>query len=252
MSSNTGAASQLGVVVLCTHGSLAWLEAWRPYLARYELTIVHEGAAPVAPAGFLFAQIVDRKNAISKLGASTEQLSALDLAILLSKKQYLLVLDETCQPAAVPKAPVDAALQHVNNLTTPSTPFFFNTLYDPYRCGQIAVTPGCLHVRTQLRHRDIHGPHCCACAGRAQTLCAATPSACVRDGPQLSRMACGCSTLTLMQPPRYVGRCPCLQSACLQVTVMVDGACTSHSTLHAPAHGQIDSGCRARHFLTPA
>ncbi len=25
--------------------------------------------------------------------------------------------------------------QHLTNLTTPATPFFFNTLYDPYREG---------------------------------------------------------------------------------------------------------------------
>lgn len=30
---------------------------------------------------------------------------------------------------------IDALKQHLTNLTSPSTPFFFNTLYDPYREG---------------------------------------------------------------------------------------------------------------------
>lgn len=30
---------------------------------------------------------------------------------------------------------INALEQHIKNLLTPSTPFFFNTLYDPYRDG---------------------------------------------------------------------------------------------------------------------
>ena len=30
---------------------------------------------------------------------------------------------------------INALQQHIENLLTPSTPFFFNTLYDPYREG---------------------------------------------------------------------------------------------------------------------
>lgn len=30
---------------------------------------------------------------------------------------------------------INALAQHISNLLTPSTPFFFNTLYDPYREG---------------------------------------------------------------------------------------------------------------------
>lgn len=30
---------------------------------------------------------------------------------------------------------INAVEQHINNLLCPSTPFFFNTLYDPYRDG---------------------------------------------------------------------------------------------------------------------
>lgn len=30
---------------------------------------------------------------------------------------------------------INALEQHITNLLSPSTPFFFNTLYDPYRAG---------------------------------------------------------------------------------------------------------------------
>jgi reversibly glycosylated polypeptide/UDP-arabinopyranose mutase len=30
---------------------------------------------------------------------------------------------------------INALQQHIQNLLTPSTPYFFNTLYDPYRDG---------------------------------------------------------------------------------------------------------------------
>jgi reversibly glycosylated polypeptide / UDP-arabinopyranose mutase len=30
---------------------------------------------------------------------------------------------------------INALAQHIQNVLTPSTPFFFNTLYDPYREG---------------------------------------------------------------------------------------------------------------------
>jgi hypothetical protein len=34
-----------------------------------------------------------------------------------------------------PPQDINALEQHVRNLLTPSTPYFFNTLYDPYREG---------------------------------------------------------------------------------------------------------------------
>jgi reversibly glycosylated polypeptide/UDP-arabinopyranose mutase len=44
--------------------------------------------------------------------------------------------DENCAIAKDPAGkPTDPVEQHVVNLTSPSTPYFFNTLYDPYRSG---------------------------------------------------------------------------------------------------------------------
>ena len=40
-------------------------------------------------------------------------------------------------PSDLPTHPqaIDAVQQHIRNLLTPSTPYFFNTLYDPYTHG---------------------------------------------------------------------------------------------------------------------
>ena len=48
-------------------------------------------------------------------------------------------LDSHCYIFQVAKDPsgkdINALEQHIKNLLTPSTPLFFNTLYDPYREG---------------------------------------------------------------------------------------------------------------------
>jgi len=56
---------------------------------------------------------------------------------LVSKKKWIFCLDDDCVPAVDPSTGFigDALRQHVSNLETPATPFFFNTLYDPYRDG---------------------------------------------------------------------------------------------------------------------
>ena len=61
---------------------------------------------------------------------------------LVSKRRYVLTLEEGSAPPPPPppSAPStdrgEAVLrQHAANLLTPATPYFFNTLYDPYREG---------------------------------------------------------------------------------------------------------------------
>jgi reversibly glycosylated polypeptide/UDP-arabinopyranose mutase len=63
---------------------------------------------------------------------------------LVSKKRYVYTIDDDCFVAQDPTAAargtgasssINALAQHLTNLCTPSTPYFFNTLYDPYRLG---------------------------------------------------------------------------------------------------------------------
>ena len=53
-----------------------------------------------------------------------------------SKKKYIYTIDDDCFVAKSPDgSSINALEQHIRNLLTPSTPFFFNTLYDPYAEG---------------------------------------------------------------------------------------------------------------------
>lgn len=63
-----------------------------------------------------------------------------NFGFLVSQKDYVYTLDDDCLPATRegPKGRlirVNAALEHINNLKSPATPYFFNTLYDPYAKG---------------------------------------------------------------------------------------------------------------------
>lgn len=55
---------------------------------------------------------------------------------MVSKKKYIYTIDDDCFVANKPTGEkIDALEQHITNLLTPSTPEFFNTLYDPYAPG---------------------------------------------------------------------------------------------------------------------
>ena len=50
--------------------------------------------------------------------------------------KYIYTIDDDCFVAKNPSGEdINALEQHIRNLLTPSTPFFFNTLYDPYAPG---------------------------------------------------------------------------------------------------------------------
>lgn len=50
--------------------------------------------------------------------------------------KYIYTIDDDCFVAKDPTGEdINALEQHIRNLLTPSTPYFFNTLYDPYAPG---------------------------------------------------------------------------------------------------------------------
>lgn len=50
-----------------------------------------------------------------------------------SKKRFVYTIDDDCFVATKPTGErINALEQHIKNLLSPSTPDFFNTLYDPY------------------------------------------------------------------------------------------------------------------------
>ncbi|CAL9080350.1 unnamed protein product [Musa textilis] len=55
---------------------------------------------------------------------------------MISKKKYIYTIDDDCFVAKDPSGKeINALQQHIKNLLTPSTPYFFNALFDPYREG---------------------------------------------------------------------------------------------------------------------
>ncbi|VAH91952.1 unnamed protein product [Triticum turgidum subsp. durum] len=104
-------------IVIPTIRNLDFLEMWRPFFQPYHLIIVQDGDPSKVikvPEGFdyeLFGYMV-------------------------SKKKYVFTIDDDCFVAKDPSGKdINALEQHIKNLLSPSTPFFFNTLYDPYREG---------------------------------------------------------------------------------------------------------------------
>ena len=54
----------------------------------------------------------------------------------MSKKRYIFTIDDDCRPAYDNRGrKINPLAFHYRNLRTPSTPYMFNTLYDPYQEG---------------------------------------------------------------------------------------------------------------------
>lgn len=121
----------------------SFMNAWRPIFSRFHLIIVKDPDLKddlKVPEGF--NTNVYTKADIDKVAGSalTSQLfsgySCRYFGYLISRKKYVISIDDDCIPAKDDKGyQVDAVAQHLLNLQTPATPLFFNTLYDPFRKG---------------------------------------------------------------------------------------------------------------------
>lgn len=84
-------------------------------------------------------ELYNRPDIERALGDSSWIISQKDASIrnfgfLVSRKKFVWSVDDDCFPAnGVDGEPVDALMEHALNLLTPSTPYFFNTVYDPYQ-----------------------------------------------------------------------------------------------------------------------
>ncbi|KAK1400569.1 UDP-arabinopyranose mutase [Heracleum sosnowskyi] len=121
----------------------SFMEDWRPVFSRFHLIIVKDPELKEElkiPEGF-DVQVYTKADMIKIAGPSSTSLlfsgySCRYFGYLVSKKKYVVSIDDDCVPAKDDMGNlIDAVSQHVQNLDTPATPFFFNTLYDPYRKG---------------------------------------------------------------------------------------------------------------------
>lgn len=118
----------------------SFMEEWRPVFSRFHLIIVQDpdlkGDLKVADGFNLNVYTktdIDRVVGKSSNAISFSGYSCRYFGYLMSRKKYVISIDDDCFPAKDGNGNIiDAVTQHITNLTTPATPFFFNTLYDPY------------------------------------------------------------------------------------------------------------------------
>ncbi|KAL0461562.1 UNVERIFIED_CONTAM: putative UDP-arabinopyranose mutase 1 [Sesamum latifolium] len=130
-------------IVIPTIRNLDFLEMWRPFFQPYHLIIVQDGDPTKmikVPDGFDY-ELYNRNDINKILGPKASCISFKDSACrcfgyMVSKKKYIFTIDDDCFVAKDPSGKqINALEQHIKNLLSPSTPLFFNTLYDPFRDG---------------------------------------------------------------------------------------------------------------------
>ncbi|KAJ4844403.1 putative UDP-arabinopyranose mutase 5, partial [Turnera subulata] len=135
--------SEVDIVIGAVRSDLtSFFNEWRPIFYRFHLIIVKDPELKEElklPEGFNL-DVYTKSHIDSIVGSSTSILfsgySCRYFGFLISRKKYIISIDDDCFPAKDDTGTlIDAVAQHLVNLTTPATPFFFNTLYDPYRKG---------------------------------------------------------------------------------------------------------------------
>ena len=114
------------------------------------------------PEGFSY-ELYNRNDIERILGDKAWSISFKDSAcrcfgFMVSKKKYIYTIDDDCFVAKDPSGkPINVLEQHIKNLLSPSTPFFFNTLYDPYREGTDFVRGYPFSLREGVTTATSHG-----------------------------------------------------------------------------------------------
>ncbi|PSS05043.1 UDP-arabinopyranose mutase [Actinidia chinensis var. chinensis] len=136
--------SEIDIVIGAVQSDLtSFMEEWRPIFSRYHLIIVKDPdlKEELKVAGGFNVNVYTKSDIDRVVGSSSSTVlfsgySCCYFGYLMSRKKYIISVDDDCSLAKDNKGDmIDIVSQHVSNLTTPATPFFFNTLYDPYRKG---------------------------------------------------------------------------------------------------------------------
>uniref|UniRef100_A0A5B7AB60 Putative UDP-arabinopyranose mutase 5 isoform X2 n=1 Tax=Davidia involucrata TaxID=16924 RepID=A0A5B7AB60_DAVIN len=135
---------EVDIVIAALHSDLtSFMDEWEPVFSRFHLIIVKDPDLKEElkiPGGFN-VDIYTKSDIDRVVGSSSSTVffsgySCRYFGYLISRKKYIISVDDDCIPARDNKGNLtDVVAQHITNLTTPATPFFFNTLYDPYRKG---------------------------------------------------------------------------------------------------------------------
>lgn len=125
-------------IVVPSIRNLDFLQHWKKYLFGLHLIIVQDGDPGVhlEIPDWVDYELYNRLDIEAALGQRSWIISQKDASIrnfgfLVSLKRYVYTLDDDCLPVDG----IDPVLEHVRNLKRNATPYFFNTLYDPFRGG---------------------------------------------------------------------------------------------------------------------
>ncbi|XP_010442289.1 PREDICTED: probable UDP-arabinopyranose mutase 4 isoform X1 [Camelina sativa] len=152
-------------IVIPTIRSLDFLEQWRPFLRHYHLIIVQDGDPSInirVPDGYDY-ELYNRNDINRILGPRASCISYKDggcrcFGFMVSKKKYIYTIDDDCFVAKDPSGKeINVIAQHIKNLETPSTPHYFNTLYDPFRDGTDFVRGYPFSLREGVQTAISHG-----------------------------------------------------------------------------------------------
>ncbi|KAJ3681195.1 hypothetical protein LUZ60_015684 [Juncus effusus] len=134
--------NEVDIVIAALHPNLTpFLEAWRPFISPFHIIIVKDPDlnSDLQLAPDLDLQVITKAEMTAVVKSTKINFSGHScryFGYLISRKKYIISIDQDCVPAKDNTGTVTNAIQqHLINLSTPATPFFFNTLYDPYRPG---------------------------------------------------------------------------------------------------------------------
>lgn len=123
--------------------NLDFLNEWREFFQGFHVIIIQDGdqSKELEIPSWVDYELHKRVDIERALGEGQWIISQRDASIrnygfLLSKKRYIFTIDDDCRPAYDSRGrKINPLAFHYRNLKTPSTPYMFNTLYDPYQEG---------------------------------------------------------------------------------------------------------------------
>ena len=124
--------------------NLDFLNDWREFFQGFHVIIIQDGDQDKTLrvpdwVDYELHKRVDIERTLGKDKAwiiSQRDASIRNYGFLLSKKRYVFTIDDDCRPAYDQDGyKINPLAMHYHNLKTPSTPYMFNTIYDPYQSG---------------------------------------------------------------------------------------------------------------------
>ncbi|CAF2463298.1 unnamed protein product [Rotaria sp. Silwood2] len=157
--------NEVDIVISSIH-DLDFLNAWKPFLEHFHLIIIQDGDPDKFLRIPLWAdyELYNRRDIEASLGKenqwiiSSQDVSIRNFGFLVSNKTFIYTLGDDCLPAQDANGNnINAIQRHIQNLVTNSTPYFFNTLYDPFREGSDFVRGYPFSLRRGIPTAISHG-----------------------------------------------------------------------------------------------